>query len=285
MCSFVPSKDLRHKLRKKLRKDPTQTERVIFDILSATAQQKMASLIYNSSTSAITHQKIFGEYKGKFFGQEVVLVAAGPTARGYRPVKGAVHVGCNRSFMLESLALDFLFLADFRGISSFMQEFIDYKGNNCVKFIGDLKGVSGQQIPEDFFLKLNNTRKYKTDFGLGGYCGIIPVDIDFNPLWASSTIAHQAFQFILFTNPKRIYLVGCDCTGHLAGHFLKGEGDSAINKSLSRQEWDFTVSEMIKGWSKLKDFANLYYPDTEIISINPIGLKGMFNDQFITYIP
>ena len=30
----------------------------------------------------------------------------------------------------------------------------------------------------------------------------------------------------------------------------------------------------------MKEFAETYYPDTEIISINPVGLKGVFKDEF-----
>ena len=38
-------------------------------------------------------------------------------------------------------------------------------------------------------------------------------------------------------------------------------------------------------WKKMKEFAELYYPDTEIISVNPVGLKGLFKDEFTeTYI-
>ena len=36
----------------------------------------------------------------------------------------------------------------------------------------------------------------------------------------------------------------------------------------------------IKNWKKLNFFANRYYPDTEIISINPVGLKGIFKDIY-----
>ena len=73
-------------------------------------------------------------------------------------------------------------------------------------------------------------------------------------------------QFILWTNPKRIYLVGCDCS-------LNGYYDSKDKNNLATQK-------VIEGWKKLKEFAQTYYPDTEIISINPIGLKGIFKDEY-----
>ena len=33
-------------------------------------------------------------------------------------------------------------------------------------------------------------------------------------------------------------------------------------------------------YARLKTFADQYYPDTEIISINPVGLKGLFKDIY-----
>ena len=38
--------------------------------------------------------------------------------------------------------------------------------------------------------------------------------------------------------------------------------------------------DVIKLWLKLKKFAKTYYPDTEIISVNPVGLKGIFKDVY-----
>jgi hypothetical protein len=36
----------------------------------------------------------------------------------------------------------------------------------------------------------------------------------------------------------------------------------------------------MRGWNEFKKFASIYYPKTEIISINPIGLKGLFKDIY-----
>ena len=39
-------------------------------------------------------------------------------------------------------------------------------------------------------------------------------------------------------------------------------------------------NRVIDKWKELKEFANAFYPDIEIISINPVGLKGIFIDQY-----
>ena len=35
-----------------------------------------------------------------------------------------------------------------------------------------------------------------------------------------------------------------------------------------------------EGYKRIKTFTEQFYPDVEIISVNPIGLKGMFHDMY-----
>lgn len=37
---------------------------------------------------------------------------------------------------------------------------------------------------------------------------------------------------------------------------------------------------MVPGWQEIKQFSDRYYPDIEIISINPVGLKGLFKEEY-----
>jgi len=80
------------------------------------------------------------------------------------------------------------------------------------------------------------------------------------------SVVFSAIEFALWTNPKRIFLVGCDCTS--TGHF-----DNATDKTG-------LPTSMRATYVKLKGFAHTYYPDTEIISVNPVGLKGLFRDWY-----
>ena len=76
----------------------------------------------------------------------------------------------------------------------------------------------------------------------------------------------SALQFALFTEPKTIYLVGCDCTD--SGYFKKA-GKGIKQNLLEKTEYL---------WHEAKYFINQYYPDTEIVSVNPVKLKGLFRD-------
>ena len=40
------------------------------------------------------------------------------------------------------------------------------------------------------------------------------------------------------------------------------------------------IPQWIEGHRNVKKFSALHYPDMEIISVNPVGLKGMFHDVY-----
>ena len=73
----------------------------------------------------------------------------------------------------------------------------------------------------------------------------------------------SAVQFALFTNPDHIYLVGFDCS----------EGNT-YNKSSNSYNYQ------LEGWHKIKDHIQLLKKDNLLISVNPIGLKGLFNEVY-----
>ena len=81
--------------------------------------------------------------------------------------------------------------------------------------------------------------------------------------WAGTVFS--AMQFIFYTNPKRIFLIGCDCSN---GHAFK-----------TPEAFDLYNTQK-QGWLKVKEFRDNYYPNTEIISVNPVGLKGVFRDVY-----
>ena len=84
------------------------------------------------------------------------------------------------------------------------------------------------------------------------------------------SVVFPAIQFALWTHPKEIYLVGCDTTD--TGHFYDDDEEESV--SLSVPHW-------VKiGYARVKMFARLFYPNTEIISVNPVALKGLFKDIY-----
>jgi hypothetical protein len=68
-----------------------------------------------------------------------------------------------------------------------------------------------------------------------------------------------------------LYLAGCDCSNN--GCFYKAESAGADGSNT------LEIDRLVQGYVWFKKFARRYYPETEIISLNPVGLRGMFVDK------
>ena len=224
---------------------------------------------------AFLHRKTFGGYKNKYQYKDVVLVGAGPTVNFYRPISNTINVGLNRAFLKSEINFDYLFSIDKAGLETPSENYYDgFFKYNAVKFVGDQNLGKEFQIPESIILKYNNVFRYKTTAKL--ISNNFALDIENEPLGNYASVALQAIQFILYTNPAKVYLVGIDCTSSSQLHFSGATYDNTNRKENLAQN----DRNNIAAWKKLKEFAETYYPETEIISINPIGLKGMFRDVY-----
>lgn len=224
-------------------------------------------LVQTSNSFSIynQHQNVFPKYKNINQGKDIVLIATGPSLKDFKLIENAIYVGVNKAFKYDKAKFDYLFLSDYSGqTKNYIDEFVNYNSPYTKKFIGFLnEDLEPNCIIPDKYSQYPNVERYysihptlKNNFTF---------DISTQPLYGPYSIAFSAMQFILWTNPRRIYLVGCDC--NMSGYY-----DSADKNNLA-------VDEVINGWKRMKDFANMYYPDTEIISINPVGLKGIFKDK------
>lgn len=205
------------------------------------------------------HQKVFPQFKNINKGKDVVFIATGPTLKDYEPLKDAIHIGVNKAFKFDKIKFDYLIIQDYFGSKNYINDFCQY---DAIKFLGIISLIWPKSIiPESLAEKYNISRFYTAH---PDELSFPPLDISSSIFWDAYSVVFPAMQFVLWTNPKRIYLVGCDCS---EGYF-----DNAKSSN--------TCYHMIDGWKKLKEFASTYYPETEIISINPVGLKGLFTDIY-----
>ncbi len=226
-------------------------------------------LIQDNLSTAHLHQKTFAPYKNKHLGQDIVIFASGPSAEEYQPLKNAVHIGINRSFCTAKVPLDYIFIQDYTGKTpQYIADINNYNPATCTKFYGLIREDvydKAWSIPEADVIKAKALR-YKTDW-TPFYEPHFALDIANKPLGDFGSTTFSALQFALWTHPRRIYLVGCDCSN--AGYSY----DKKTTNNLS-------TDKVIKAYRLFKQFAALHYPDIEIISINPIGLKGIFKDEY-----
>lgn len=219
------------------------------------------------------HEKTFAPYKNAFAGKDVVLVCTGQSAKKYKMIPDAIHVGINGAIYLDNIKLDYLFVQDYtvrqKSNSTLNTDVNNYKGNNCKKFYGIIpddrlavvkKDI--ERIPINFTYDENISQYLLEDICFHN----IGYDLSREPIGDFSGTPFSALQFILYTNPKRLYLVGWDCgAGYAYG------GTNAMNPA------NYQI-EILKKY--FLPFINNYYSDLEIVSINPVGLKGIFKDEY-----
>ena len=145
-----------------------------------------------------------------------------------------------------------------------------YLPEKCKKFYGIISDLRLQEVyPQIKRISLNhiinaNANQYILKSGVSY---IFPFDIAYTPFSDIGGTTFSALQFALYTNPEKIYLVGCDCS---SGHFHK-ESINGLGADVSGQK---------PSWHRFKKYHCDYNIKTEIISINPVKLKGMFKDVY-----
>lgn len=209
------------------------------------------------------HRASFSEFRGCHKGQRVVLVGAGPTLNFYSQLKETPHIGVNSAFLKPEIKLDYYFARDYSARSPWYNKL---KEHDFVKFFGvcewDHEGREAFQVPESM-IEENHGRKFYTQTNKQ----LIHCDIEHYPAMGLGSVIFGALHFALFTQPNQILLVGCDCSP--TGHFDGSDGILPSNGRL-----------FVNNWKWAKEFAARYFSNTEILSVNPVGLKGVFRDVY-----
>ena len=212
----------------------------------------------------------FLKFKNFNINKDVVMVGTGPTLKFYEKLENAVHCGVNACVRYCDF-IDYLFIEDkFINDPSLHTEINNYRKNQCIKFFGILppnrleilnKGrYFTDRICSDDYLKSDAYPFLIEDIVDHNWA----IDIDREPFGDFHGAIMSALQFILYTNPKRIFLVGCDCS---SGHIYDLDNTEKVNH-LGK----------VRQFIKFKKVVDTVYPHIQVISINPVNLKGLFKD-------
>jgi len=218
------------------------------------------------------HPQSFLPYKGIYSNKSLAVIGSGPSLTYYNKNKNLIHIGVNRSFLKENLNLDYLFIQDYLKGKDDMKKANNYNPTTCTKFYGILPENRYNQFKK-VLKKITNTEIIKAnakpyileDCANRNWANLLEIE----PIGDWQGCIFSALQFALYTNPQKLYLIGCDCSNN--GHFHSERIEVANSSSLSYQ---------LKSWQAFKNHIARYYPDVEVISVNPVGLKGMFKDVY-----
>lgn len=199
------------------------------------------------------------KYRAIHNGKDIFIVGGGPSLSKFktRVNEDSIYIGINKAFLDQKINFDYLFVQD-NWVEGF-QEFINYRKEECIKFLAIINVDNSNGIRQFDATKIQGTR-YVLD---GMHMGPIPYDISIQPFADLRGTVFSALQFAFYTEPKRIFLVGFDL----------GFGNYYSKYAHS---YDYQYDS----WIKIKQHADLHYKEIEIISINPIGLKGLFKEIY-----
>lgn len=245
-----------------------KTEQVSAKPIPFANDVRLLQIITHANAITNTHRATFTKYKNCHSGQSVVLVATGPTLNFYEPKKDCVYVGVNKAVLYNRVHFDYLFFQDFAHPQAYEIFRLIGQYEKAKKFYGILQDTIRQDwiVPESSAIRDQAERYYV--ISQWKYPPVhFTYDIANEPFGDCGSVSFAAMQFALWTNPKQIYLVGQDCTNGYWDHSQSATSALAI-------------ASLLGGWRELAKFARIYYPGTEIISINPVGLKGIFTDMY-----
>lgn len=221
--------------------------------------------LFNKLQIAIKHLTSLRPNKNKFKNQEIVLVGCGPSVRYYKLHQKAYYAAVNRAFLYSPIKFDFIFAQD--NLEQEMFAAAQYHGSRCQKFFGCInkkryqeewvKALNIRPIPNSYFNREDVIKYYLTPKKF-------EQNIGYKSVADNGGTALSACQILLYLGFRRIWLVGIDNT--YDQHFYGGKME------------DF--SKQILFWKQLKHFCEKKYPEVEIISINPMGLKGIFKNVY-----
>lgn len=235
-------------------------------------QMSLFYLMCKANEIRETHIDTFLPYKGIHQGQEVVVVGAGPTLNYYKPIEGAIHIGVNGTYHCKNINLDYYFIQDFAAVQVHgTVSLSELKELNCKKFVGQyIKKVgNAKMIAPQYIADYIGAKNYYVQDYLPGYVGNrFPLNIEFYPIIDNLSTIFAAIQFALYTHPKKIFIVGCDCSDLLGQHF---DGTDGVPMYFDR---------VYKNWLLMKDHISAFYPDIEVVSVNPVGLVNLFEDMY-----
>ena len=217
----------------------------------------------------------FAPFRGEHAGESAILFATGSSVNQFSynllPESPDVRVGVNRIICRDDISLDYYFCAHYHDNDhprdpSFLDKIVSRSKDLQVFCASMFNGASFSEFfsPAQALQMGAIAYELHSRTGVDAFC----TDLVREPMYNHS-IVFPALQFMLYTGVRRIYLVGCDCGGPHS--CVEGQFESFSN--------DYNGHTcLVPNWKEFAEFKDQVYPEVEIISINPRGLKEMFID-------
>ena len=209
----------------------------------------------------------FLEFFRKHAGQTVLLFGTGPTLNVYNDEKipkSFIRIGVNEMIDCKKVDLDYYFIGDAKntkeGFNSNQELYRAYMPR-IEKFVRRRAiGSSAPPMPLDILnAKYYNIKALQLSEHVKS-CDILSKHLP-EGMTDCGSITFEALQFALWIGASRIVLIGQDST-YKKGNFLSPKNTSG----------EAYVTRLLRTWKKVKEFIDEFYPDVEVVSLNPVAL-------------
>lgn len=208
-----------------------------------------------------THQATFQPLREKLRGKDVAVLATGPSLQLFTPWEPLVLAGVNHAIFYTAKPLEYVFVQDH--VPAILAAY-QYSETPCNLIYARHVTYPQFRIDEEE-VGGSHAASYYSYSVQSPYRGQFTANVLDQGLYDFTSIIFSALQILLFCTPRNIYLVGCDCS----------DTHNFINKCRGGLH-----STLFAPWLALQRFAAEHYPSVRIHSINPIGLKGIFEDIY-----
>lgn len=239
--------------------------------------------ILHQQAKQMGHMQVFGKRKDSHKGKDCIIFCTGPSLNDYTPIPehdDAIKIGVKSMVFKPEIELDYYFCGDLNSRTfCHLNKIAELK---CTKFA--FTYVNGQVCANDFKEAKSKVKKdpkkirYWFTKDLAQELGCLEFAIShystFNhpipkyPAYKTS-IAFPALQFAELIGCKRIFLVGSDCTN--VWSFREPE---------KRSKFKPFPDKILPHWISWHRYLKKNRIPIEMVSINPIGLKGIFEDRY-----
>jgi hypothetical protein len=210
----------------------------------------------------------FKKYKNRHINKTAVLFGAGPSLDLYNSNQitsditiGTNFIGNHKLFNQKSdnyILLDYYFFGD---RNRHMEA--DYKVKHSKFCACEVDGN-----PHPLHLSIEEAKDLGAiPMGVKNTNQEFAEDISTTPTHGGSVVFH-ALNFLFYCGVSKIYIVACDCSGNTCFNDVLG-----INGAENGYE------PYINSWKKVNDYVESKM-DIELVSVNPVGLKGLFKDVY-----
>ena len=229
------------------------------------------------------NEMAFKKFKNIHKGETAIIYASGPSLNNYKTIYGSkkfIHAGVNGVIKRDDLAkkLHYYFYGDAKHQDAYLEIAEGYQPKNAkfvhsyrdakhyLQHINPSEASTAGAIPYEDTLRLEDTSP----------------DIIKSPVKGGG-VTFRAVQILLFMGISKLYIVGNDISkGGL--RFYESQTEYRPPKgpiiTITSESETKVAQQPYEHWVRFKSYISENYPEVEIISINPVHLKGVFKDKF-----